>query len=453
MELPNYYFADLGSEEALTPDLVRDAALTLKRNREKYLDPVPSARLIRTIGGLAESWMDPEFHFRRHVLEAGPEKTGFSRGVLERGLDAFFSQLTRDHLELLVAQELGHMKRLDGMSISREERFLDRASVATGPQLAVHITAGNLPVPAMSSMVFGLLAGAAQFVKCPTGASFLPRLFAHSLYEIEPKLGACLEIAEWKGGNEGFEQALFEQASCVTATGSDETLKSIRDRLPLHVRFIGHGHRVSFGYIGREVLEGFQARETLANAARDVAAWDQLGCLSPHVFYVENDGPVKPVKFAEQLAEELDRLEEKEPRGNLDDAAAADIVQRRGVYEIRAAHSPDTRHWFSKDSTAWTVIYEADPVWQYSCLNRFVYVKAVTDLNEMLRVAEPIRHLVSTIGVAVPEERLEETAMRLARWGATRICPVGRMQQPPLSWRHDGRLPLAELVTWTDWEQ
>ena len=41
---------------------------------------------------------------------------------------------------------------------------------------------------------------------------------------------------------------------------------------------------------------------------------------------------------------------------------------------------------------------------------------------------------------------------QLARWGVTRVCPLGEMQKPPLTWRHDGRPPLGELVTWTDLE-
>jgi hypothetical protein len=34
----------------------------------------------------------------------------------------------------------------------------------------------------------------------------------------------------------------------------------------------------------------------------------------------------------------------------------------------------------------------------------------------------------------------------------TRVCPLGRMQEPPLTWRHDGRPALADLITWTDLE-
>ena len=54
---------------------------------------------------------------------------------------------------------------------------------------------------------------------------------------------------------------------------------------------------------------------------------------------------------------------------------------------------------------------------------------------------------------AAPGGRLEHLATELARWGVTRICPIGQMQNPPLTWRHDGRPSLADLVSWTDWEQ
>ena len=97
----------------------------------------------------------------------------------------------------------------------------------------------------MFRIVLGLLVRSAQFVKCASGTSLLPRLFAHSLYDAEPKLASCLEIAEWRGGRTDLEAGLFNEADCVTATGSDETLAEIRYHLPLRVRFLGYGHRVS----------------------------------------------------------------------------------------------------------------------------------------------------------------------------------------------------------------
>jgi hypothetical protein len=168
---------------------------------------------------------------------------------------------------------------------------------------------------------------------------------------------------------------------------------------------------------------------------------------------VQSGGAVSPEKFAEMLAAIMAEREASEPRGELPVESAAVISSRRAIYELRGAHSPDTRQWTSSGSTSWTVVYESDPRFQTSCLNRFLYVKEVKDLTNALQSADPVRGKVSTVGLAVPEHKAQEMATELARWGAARVCPLGQMQNPGLSWRHDGRPALGDLVTWTDWEQ
>ena len=453
MNLPNYFLADLPPEAALTSAMVTEACRALKRNRERYLLDRPTPQLVRVIARIADNWRDDEFPFRKLALDLGPAATGFSRATLVAGLDTFFARLTEENLNLLLEQELGDTRRMDEFTSSPGERLEKRAALAQGPALIAHIAAGNLPCPALMSLIHGLLLRSAQFLKCARGTALLPRLFAHSLYDAEPKLGACLEIVEWPGGTVPVEEALFAEADCVTATGTDETLAAIRQRLPQHVRFLGHGHRISFGYLTRDSLTHAQARLLAQQAARDVAAWDQQGCLSPHLFYVEKDGPVSAERFAELLAKELENHEQLAPRGPLDVFSAASIATRRAFYEVRAAHSPETRQWCSADSTAWTVVYEADARFQISCLNRFVFVKEINDLDEALRAAETVRSHISTVGLAVSASEAKQIARKLAQWGATRICPLGQMQNPPLTWRQDGCSPLNALVTWTDWEQ
>jgi hypothetical protein len=204
--------------------------------------------------------------------------------------------------------------------------------------------------------------------------------------------------------------------------------------------------------VAADALFGRNGKRIVSAAADDVVAWDQLGCLSPHVFYVQRGGEVAPEQFAEMLGEELDRREAAEPRGDLPQETAAAIASRRAIYEVRAAHSPETMLWRSRDSTAWTVVYEADARFAMSCLHRFVYVKAAADLTEALHGADAVRGQVSTVGLANNEKTVELT-MQLARWGVTRVCPIGQMQNPPLAWRHDGRPALGDLVTWTDSEK
>jgi hypothetical protein len=452
VSLPNYFLADLPPGTPLPPELVVEACQTLRRNRARYLQPRPTESLVQTVAEVARQWLAPHSPWRAHALDHGPDTTGFSRQMLEQGLTTYFRLLTARNLNALILQEFGHPHRLDRLISNDAETMSGTAANARGPELLVHIMAGSLPTPVFTAMIHGFLVGSAQVVKCASGASHLPRLFAHSIREVEPKLASCLELVEWKGGTHPAEPSLFAEADCVVASGSDETLEALRRVVPGRARFLGYGHRVSAAYITREMLGPDEEQRAVEAAAADVAAWDQLGCLSPHVIYVETGGLQPPEGFARLLAQELARLEQSLPRGRVDADTAALIFQRREAYQVRAAAEIGTLCWFSPESTAWTVVFEQDARFQLSCLHRFVYVKPVDTLEECLRQAEPIRGKWSTVGLAANATRRPELAQQFADWGITRICPLGRMQRPPLSWRHDGRPVLGDLVTWTSHE-
>lgn len=453
MELPNYFIADLPPGATLSSTMLTEACQALKRNRQQYLANRPTQAIIDTLCEIGHNWLQPDDPFRQLALEHGPAQTGFSRETLATGLDALFRRLNFTELQSLILQELGHPERLDRFVVTEPELKTSRSSIAVGPELLVHFSAGNIPSSTLVSLILGLLARSAQFVKCSQGNDLLPRLFAHSLYAIEPKLAACIELATWPGGTLPLESTLFEQASCITAQGSDETLTNLRQRIPPRVRFLGYGHKVSFGYVAREVMSRFHARELATQAAHDVAAWDQLGCLSPHLYYVENHGSVTPELFAQWLGEELEKLQATNPRAKLPPETAAHLADRQALYQLRAANTPSTRIWQSPDNTLWTVVLEDEPRFQTSCLHRFVYVKGVNDPDEALHATTALEGKISTVSLAAMGQRAQEIALALAKWGVTRICPFGKMQDPPLPWRHDGHPALGDLLTWTDWEQ
>jgi hypothetical protein len=396
--------------------------------------------------------MEPGSPFMREAASGLSSNSGMSVATATEGLTRVFSVITEEALGRWVEQDLGNPRRLEGFQATASEQATGRRAMAVGPELLVQITAGALPAGAVLGMVACVILRSAQFIKCASRSSLVPRLFAHSLRQIDPGLGSCMEIAEWPRERLDLEQAVFALADGVTATGSDEALAALRTRVPIFIPFLGHGHKVSFGYLCREMLSGRPGTDVIRAAATDVAAWNQLGCLSPQVLYVEGGGGVSPEGFAAELAGQLVELESTLPRGTLPAPEAATIRSRRSFYEVRAAHSRDTRLWASVDSTAWTVVYEEDPQFQTSCLNRFIYVKPVANLEEALHGADAVRRHVSTVGLAAPPHRQSELAQQLARWGVTRICPVGRMQAPQPLWRHDGRPALGELVRWVDWE-
>jgi hypothetical protein len=452
MNLPDFFLADLPPEATLSPAMITASCENLKRNRARYLAARTTNEIVKILCEVAAEWRLPDNKFRKYALEHGSNATGFSREILAKGLDDLFEPFTPAGFDALLEQELGQARRLDEFAVGGPLERSGHQAMVHGPEFLVHIAAGNVPNPTVMSLTLGLLMRSAQFVKCASRASFLPRLFAHSLYEADRKLGACLEIAEWTGGKVDWEEALFNEANCLTLTGSDETLAAVRARLPSRVRFVGYGQRVSFGFVTREVLREETIAGVVANVADDIIAWDQNGCLSPHVIYVEERGAVESDQFAQKLAVELAGRETRQPRGKVSVEEAAAIASRRAICDTLAAHRADVKVWASQNSTAWTVVFEHDVRFQFSPLNRFVYVKPVPDLATVLQGADAVREKVSTVGIAAPPERAKGLAIEFGQWGARRICPIGRMQNPPLTWRHDGRPALGDLVLWTDFE-
>ncbi|MGA2869577.1 MAG: hypothetical protein ABSF34_10510, partial [Verrucomicrobiota bacterium] len=90
MNLPNYFFADLPPEAVLSPAMMAESCQTLKRNRAKFLAGRTTDDIIKLLCEVAAGWLSPEDKFRKLALDLGPAETGFSKPILERGLDGFF---------------------------------------------------------------------------------------------------------------------------------------------------------------------------------------------------------------------------------------------------------------------------------------------------------------------------------------------------------------------------
>src|ERR1017187_8204165 len=205
MNLPNYFIADLPPEATLSPAMITEACQTLKRNRERYLAQRTTHHLVHVLVEVAKGWLQTDNRFRKLALEqtwnaglrhgangimgnavpeAGAPCPAFSRATLGKGLDNFFRQLTPDNFSELLEQELGDAVGVtgEGCHVTKEtvsSRHLSAGpklpsegrSPATrhlwrGPEMLVHIAAGNIPSPALTGIVLGLLTRSAQFVKC-----------------------------------------------------------------------------------------------------------------------------------------------------------------------------------------------------------------------------------------------------------------------------------------------
>lgn len=436
----------------LTPDLLRRQVESLLEARERHLATRPLDEIVEAIDRVAERLLDPADELRRTAEAALPIVTGSSAGMIRHILDRMAADWRRPRLEALLASEFPDRSVLD--------RWVDRPAgpdeatrvMAVGPRLSTHFFSGNIPGIAVTSLIRALLVRSAALGKTAVGEPVLPALFAGAVAEVDPGIGRCLAITYWPGGDEPLERSALQAADAVIVYGGDEAISSVRARTPATARFLGYGHKLSFGVVAREALAGDAAAGLAADAALQVATFDQHGCVSPHLFYVERGGAVTPEGWAELLAESLSRLATELPRGALSPGESAAIRQLRGAAEFAQISGSGVKLHASDAGTGWTVIFDPDPAFEASCLNRVVRVMPVDDLADVAAQVDRLRAFLQTVGLAGPRERTEPLATRLAIGGATRIAPIGRMAWPEPTWHHDGRPPLRDLMRWCDWD-
>lgn len=435
----------------LDPARLRTQVDALLAARAKHLAERPVDEIVGVIDRVAGRLLDRGDPLRRAAEAALPVVTGYSAPMIRRVLDRMAADWRAERLWELLRAELGEAEVLD--------RFRPRAGAAGqtrafGPELATHIFSGNVPGVAVTSLIRSLLVKAATLGKTAAGEPLLPALFARGIAEQDPGLGACLAVAYWPGGDTELERVALERAGAVVVYGGAEAVAEVRARTPATARFVGYGHRLSFGVVAREALDGEDAPSTAARAALDATLFDQQGCVSPHLFYVEEGGAVAPREWAARFAREMGALESVLPRGALTPSEASAIRQLRGEAEFaQMAGENATELHASSRGTAWTVIFDPDPTFVPSCLNRTVRVKPIADLDAVAARVAPLGALLQTVGVAAPPPRAAAFGATMGRLGASRVVPLGRMAWPPPAWHHDGRPPLGELLRWCDLEE
>jgi hypothetical protein len=99
------------------------------------------------------------------------------------------------------------------------EQRTRRASIVTSSEFRVHVTSGNLPVPPSKVSSWESCCDPPNLLNAPAAPPWSRGCSRTWIYDADPKLGACLEVAERHGGHGVLEKALFAQADCVTATG------------------------------------------------------------------------------------------------------------------------------------------------------------------------------------------------------------------------------------------
>jgi hypothetical protein len=427
------------------PDWLARALDALDASRSALVERRASD-LCATLGAVGERLLDPHDELRMKALEHLPDDSGLSPEMASVVLDGMARDWTEHRLRALLDAEFPDIAYLDGFV-----EHAGRTSIAMGPALCFQVVAGSVPGVSVTAMIRSLLLKSPTLLKPGRGDSILPVLFASGLREVDPALAAALAVVYWPGGSEMLEDVALRRADAIVVYGGDETVAALRRRAPVTTRFVAYHHRMSVGVVGVGALEEPHATASAASVARAVAIFDQRGCVSPRVVYVEEGGVLSPREFARLLAQSLAGLERELPSGTLDPAEASALHQVRGTAELIAAADPGSdsgTEIHHGGEASWTVIFDHGPADPAPCLGRTVRVVPLTDVEQLPKLIARVGAHLQTVGTAGLGDRSKGLAVSLGRAGVSRVVPFAAVPFPPPWWHHDGGTPLGDLVHW-----
>jgi hypothetical protein len=426
----------------LQPAQMAALAQRVEEAAARELKTLPVSRIIAIVDAAIARLLDPGDAYRREAERLLPAVTGYDAEMVRLGLAGFLQTFRAPQLHRFVAEDFPNPKMLDEFQPAAKGGW----TRAFGPALLVHSWAGNVPALPLWSLVCGLLVKAGNVGKLPSAEPVFASLFARLLAEVHPPLADCLAVVWWQGGDTQAAASLFAAADTVLAYGGNDAIAQVRAQLPVTTRFLGYGHKLGFALVGRAALDTQRGPATARLAAHDIARYEQQGCYSPHLFYVERGGAVTPRAFAQYLAGELANLQRRFPRRVLALEEAAAVAGGRQAAELRAI-AGDAHALFGDAHSAWSVAY-ADSATGLAPTGggRTIVVAAVDALDEAVAQVAPHARFLQTAGIAAEPGELFRLAELLGRAGVTRIAALGAMTAPEAGWHHDGRFNLLDLV-------
>lgn len=403
--------------------------------KQRNLSVTPSERIIDVLESLGESFF--ENGFPESLKSALEEESGFNRAEVEGSLGVLPQLLSRESLEKRLRSEFTRAEILDRFAKLPHQETLIRA-LPRGPLL--HVTAGNVFLSSIDSLIMGLLTKNVSLVKLSSTNRAFPAFFVAALKEIDREeiLIDKFAFLHWKGGEVGIETTLKNRVRTIIAWGGEEMITAYAKDLPPSVKFLDFGPKVSLQIISRKGLESEALKEVAARIVRDILPWNQQACASPQNLFIEEG-----IEEGELLLAIEDALKASTPRGAITDDEAVEILKEK----YRGLYSELMEEGRIRSGGDYLLHLEGDKNLRPSPLNRSLILKRFSSATDLGKGLAPFAFYLQSASYLLAPEEKESYLYELATAGIKRFAPLGTITFGKDGAPHDGRFILRELVT------
>jgi phenylacetate-CoA ligase len=365
------------------------------------------------------------------------KESGFSEEETKKTLALLPGLLKRESLEKRVKAEFTRSEVLDGFTKLPNGNYKVKA-VSQG--ILLHVTAGNVFLSSIDSLIMGFLTKNLSIVKVSSQNKFFPLYFAEKLkaFDKNKVLSDKFAILHWKGGDEKTEAFIKSKVNTIIAWGGEEMIASYQKNLPAHVKFLDFGPKISLQVITMAALKDKSLTQIAEKIVSDIIPWDQSACASPQNLYLQEG-----IDEASLIAELDKAFIKAPPRGQIDEDEATEILkeQYRGYYSELMEGGKVSK------GNEYLIHLEENKLLKPSPLHRSLIIKRFTDENELQEILEPFSYYLQSCSYLLASSEKSDYLEALALTGIKRFAPLGTITWGMEGAPHDGRFVLRELVT------
>jgi hypothetical protein len=248
----NIKFRNKYGELALkVPKIEKELFLEVMNNlsvsRDHLLQKATS-EILDAIIMTTELWLEPNFQYRKMAENWLPIVTGFSPQMVCAILDGIMKKLSK---------ELHHIQ------LPAKRSIVER----------VICVLEEIPGPEVIALISALSNKSAIFFKSPQSEPLFATLYAQSFADVDKSIANCIAVGTWEGGkpeNNDLEKFVYGETTerdAAVVFGNIDTAESIKQKTNSNAKLTPFTGGISFGIIGKEMLEKEIADKVVSDAA------------------------------------------------------------------------------------------------------------------------------------------------------------------------------------------
>jgi hypothetical protein len=314
----------------------------------------------------------------------------------------------------------------------------------------LHIVAGNAAALSLLTIVRNMVLRSDAIIKAPSNDPFTALAIARTMIDMAPDhpLTRHLSVAYWKGGDQAFEQRLYQPQNLekIVAWGGFASMKHVTQYVQPGLELISLDPKRSASILGEGTFASEATmREAAVRLASDIGALNQKGCVCARVIYAhcgtDEAGLAQLNTLGRYVYEAMMTL----PNSISTAPKRYDPGLKAHVDALRLDDE-----WYrvigGKDGEGAIIVSQLPEPVPFSTLldDRTANLVPVDSLDEVM---EAVDAYTQTVGI-YPESLKDELKDRLPLHGAQRIVSLGYAAAMKWAAPQDAIEPLRRMGKW-----